>query len=130
MIMPRTLSRRITRELWVWRHRADFRDQDTSRAPRLLVDVSVIIRHDAQTGIQRVVRAVWLQLQEIAAPWLEIVPVFASHDHGYCYAAPDFLSKPLQDGPKRPVGARQGDMFLGLDLSAHLLPKYQSQIRS
>jgi glycosyltransferase involved in cell wall biosynthesis len=29
----------------------------------------------------------------------------------------------------RPVGTRRGDKFLGLDLSANLLPKYRSQIR-
>lgn len=131
------LLRRIARQRWLWRHRAAFRDEDLRRPPRLYVDLSVIIRHDARTGIQRVVRAVWLQLRRLAGSHLEVVPVFAGTTHGYCHAPPDFLDHadsidqrgstaiPAAD---RPVGMRRGDIFLGLDLAAHLLPRHGAQL--
>lgn len=99
--------------------------------PRILIDVSVIIKHDAQTGIQRVVRAVWKNLLEQSGFTFEVVPVYASRTHGYRYARPDFLDLPVSKrlGGKR-VRPAPGDKFLGLDLSAHLLPTHQRQLKS
>jgi glycosyltransferase involved in cell wall biosynthesis len=94
-----------------------------------LVDVSAIIQHDAQTGIQRVVRAVWSELSGRRNGEFDIVPVYATTGHGYCYAPFDFLEGSSEPG-RQPVVAGCGDMFLGLDLSAHLLPKYRSQLRA
>lgn len=142
------LRNRLARQQWVRSHRTQFgreapgRRQDQERLdalgrsvrpghpPRILVDVSVILRHDARTGIQRVVRAVWLELQRASGPKLQVVPVFASHTHGYCYAPPDFLGEDGLTPPRAhgPVAAGPGDVFLGLDLAAHLLPKYTAQI--
>ena len=95
---------------------------------RLLVDVSAIMQHDAQTGIQRVVRAVWSELSRRRDRALDVVPVYATKAHGYCYAPPDFLQRTLSF-PREVVAAGKGDVFLGLDLSAHLLPKYRAQLR-
>jgi glycosyltransferase involved in cell wall biosynthesis len=99
-------------------------------SPQLLVDVSVVYRSDARTGIQRVVRALLLQL--LASPPLgyAVRPVFATAKQGYCYADPNFLS-PLSiastiAGCK--VVVKHGDQFVGLDLAAHLLPRHQSQV--
>lgn len=136
------LRNRVARQWWVRRHRSAFGREELDRlaqpgpAQRLLVDVSVIIRHDARSGIQRVVRAVWLELQRLSGTKLQVIPVFASHRHGYCYAPPGFLgehgSAPAPAGRPvvagRPVAAGRGDIFLGLDLTAHLLPKYTAQI--
>jgi glycosyltransferase involved in cell wall biosynthesis len=98
--------------------------------PRLLVDVSVIVRHDAQTGIQRVVRAVWTNLLERSQTAFDVVPVYANRTHGYRYASRDFLTRPADERVTgTPVRARPGDRFLGLDLSAHLLPSHVRQIR-
>ena len=53
------------------------------------------------------------------------------HTHkGYCYAPVDFLDFPLVNCSREPVRARAGDKFLGLDLSAHVLPKYRQQLRA
>ena len=52
------------RHAWLWRHRDASEGVAIGERPRLLVDVSAIIRHDAQTGIQRVVRAVWSELAQ------------------------------------------------------------------
>lgn len=115
---------------WLWRHRRSFGEGIRSDRPRLLVDVSAIIRHDAQTGIQRVVRAVWSELQRRDGRGFQLVPVYATHSRGYCYAPVDFLDRPRLQYPQEPVRARAGDKFLGLDLSAHVLPKYRKQVRS
>ncbi|NMM04861.1 glycosyltransferase family 1 protein [Polaromonas sp.] len=97
---------------------------------QLLIDVSVIHQSDARTGIQRVVRALLLQL--IAAPprGFRVCPVFATRHQGYCHAAPRFMAQPdePQQGLGAPVKAQNGDLFLALDLAAHLLPRHQAQV--
>lgn len=97
---------------------------------QLLVDVSVIHQSDARTGIQRVVRSLLLQL--IAAPpsGFRVCPVFATRHHGYCHAAPSFMAQPDEpaQGLGAPVKAQNGDLFLALDLAAHLLPRHQAQV--
>src|SRR5690242_5347994 len=116
------------RQAWLWRNRRGFGDLLSTDAPRLLVDVSAIMRHDAQTGIQRVVRAVWSELRRRSGAGFEVLPVFANTSHGYCYAPVDFLQSKLVTASPTPVCVRPGDKFLGLDLSAHLLPKYRRQV--
>lgn len=117
------------RDLWAYRNLDAAPGKHPPARPRLFVDVSVIIQHDAQTGIQRVVRAVWSNLVERSAAAFEVVPVFATRTHGYRVASPDFLSRSaMQRLPGRYVRAQAGDKFLGLDLSAHLLPTYQRQV--
>ncbi|MBM5574147.1 hypothetical protein [Deefgea sp. CFH1-16] len=59
---------------------------------QLLVDVSVIIQNDAGTGIQRVVRALLLQLLKNPPAGYSVKPVFCTHQHGYHYAPQDFGS--------------------------------------
>ncbi|HVF38102.1 MAG TPA: glycosyltransferase family 1 protein [Sphingomicrobium sp.] len=115
---------------WLWRNRRAFGDRGGARPPRLLVDVSTIIRHDARTGIQRVVRAVWSELSQCAGEQFEAVPVFATHHSGYCFAPPDFLQRHAAKPERRPACVRPGDKFLGLDLSAHVLPRYRRQLRA
>lgn len=88
------------------------------------------MHHDAQTGIQRVVRAVWADLNRRGGQRFECVPVFASAHHGYCEAPADFFQTKRPPAATTPVRVRPGDKFLGLDLSAHLLPKYLAQVRS
>lgn len=101
---------------------------------QLLVDVSVVYQNDARTGIQRVVRALLLQLLASPPQGYTVCPIFATRKQEYCYAQPNFL-----DGPKKalnsteldkpaPVHVKNGDLFLALDLAAHLLPHHQSQI--
>ena len=106
----------------------------TEPALQLLVDVSVIRQSDARTGIQRVVRSLLLQLLQAPPAGYRVCPIFATRQHGYCYAAPNFLEQPAQapGAAGRPVQAevqvQSGDLFLGLDLAAHLLPRHQAQV--
>ncbi|HZW14135.1 MAG TPA: glycosyltransferase family 1 protein [Noviherbaspirillum sp.] len=100
---------------------------------QLLVDVSVIINNDARTGIQRVVRALLLQLLMRPPTGYRIRPVFSTRRHGYHYAPEHFG---LPDAEKvglsttSAVTVQRGDFFLGLDLSAHLLPLHKSELAS
>lgn len=99
---------------------------------QLIVDASVIVRQDVRTGIQRVVRALLGQLVAVAGPDFDVRPAFVSRDHGYCHAV--LTSEGLivnasgQNGLLRRVVARRGDVFLGLDLSAHLLPQAEADL--
>ena len=104
----------------------------TARAERqLLVDVSVIIHNDGRTGIQRVVRALLQQLLQNPPTGWRVLPVFATRQHGYCYAPQHYG---LSDAPASSLHAAgavrvgPGDIFLGLDLAAHLLPRHQTQL--
>jgi glycosyltransferase involved in cell wall biosynthesis len=97
---------------------------------QLLVDVSVIHQSDARTGIQRVVRALLLQLLAAPPSGFRVCPVFATRQHGYCHAAPSFMAQPDEplQGSGTAVKAQSGDLFLALDLAAHLLPRHQAQV--
>jgi glycosyltransferase involved in cell wall biosynthesis len=128
-----TLSRAAAsgaRTAWLWRNRFDFVEDGKPDVPRLLVDVSEIMRRDAQTGIQRVVRAVYSELHRRSGRTFLVQPVFATSTRGYCHAPIDFLTRTRAAAPPipRPVKARSNDRFLGLDLSAHLLPHYRPQL--
>ncbi len=115
---------------WLWGNRSAFSAQPVTDELRLLVDVSAIFQHDAHTGIQRVVRAVWARLNRLSGDDFAAVPVYATASSGYCYAPFDFLSRKRGNFKGEVVCAGSKDTFLGLDLSAHLLPKYRSQIRA
>ncbi|UUE95603.1 glycosyltransferase family 4 protein [Comamonas thiooxydans] len=103
-------------------------------ARQLLVDVSVIYQSDARTGIQRVVRALLLQLLMAPPAGYRVCPIFATRQHGYRYAWPHFLDESFQDTGtavshmQLDVQVQSGDLFLGLDLAAHLLPRHQAQV--
>ena len=98
---------------------------------QLLVDVSVIIGSDARTGIQRVVRALLLQLLSQPPAGYRVRPVFASRQHGYRYAPDDFFlpGAPVSGTSDTiAVQAGSGDIYLGLDLAAHLLPRHKVEL--
>ena len=98
---------------------------------QLLVDISEIIKQDARTGIQRVVRGILLGLLEEPPAGFRIRPVFADRDHAYRYASVKLPSLHLPEERRkrsRTVIVRPGDIFLGLDLAAHLLPRRQAQL--
>jgi len=99
---------------------------------QLLVDVSVILRSDAQTGIQRVVRALLRALLDADLQGYVVRPVYATRKKGYTYAS---LDEPLFMGcvglesvPVGPVSVRSGDIFLALDLAANILPLHRRQL--
>ncbi|CBJ51873.1 glycosyltransferase family 4 protein [Ralstonia solanacearum] len=93
---------------------------------QLLVDISVIARHDARTGIQRVVRAVLGQLLASAPAGYAVRPVAASRRRPYRYAA--WEEAGVEADPTQDIAIRPGDIFLGLDLAAHIVPVHRHQL--
>ena len=98
---------------------------------QLLVDVSTIARSDAGTGIQRVVRALWQELKSLEGETLIVTPVIASKRSGYRVVPHDFLQSPVAGDIKGLTPARiaKGDIFLGLDLAAHIVPHRAQDLR-
>lgn len=93
--------------------------QVASRVPiQLLIDVSVLIQHDAGTGIQRVVRTVWEKLIECSKDNKNyvIAPIYATRKKSYRY-----VNVETNEKTNDMVKVNPGDVFLGLDWSAHLL---------
>jgi glycosyltransferase involved in cell wall biosynthesis len=94
------------------------------RRRQLLVDVSNLSERDAHTGIQRVVGNILRSLLDVAPAGIEVQPV--RFQDGMLRYARFFMHRLL--GRKGPAPADDlvdpapGDVFLGLDLSAHIIP--------
>ncbi|MCD6026105.1 MAG: putative glycosyltransferase [Solimicrobium sp.] len=113
-----------------WRTRAIPATNSTKCTPRqLLIDVSEISKSDAGTGIQRVVRNLYQQLLADPPEGYQIRPIAATRKRFYCYLPTDFLhqSDPTHL-PFHPVKVNAGDVFFGLDLSAHILPSHLEKL--
>jgi glycosyltransferase involved in cell wall biosynthesis len=87
---------------------------------RLLLDVSVLTRHDAGTGIQRVTKALLAELVATPPDGYVVTPVQGSRWRRYRHLSPQ--------GRSRIVSVRPGDVFLGLDLSTRIVPRHQRQL--
>ncbi|MEZ4598904.1 MAG: glycosyltransferase family 1 protein [Syntrophotaleaceae bacterium] len=102
---------------------------DCSQSKRqILVDVSALAVRDAKTGIQRVVRSILGHLLADPPPGFIIEPVYGADCGFYRYAhrfLRGFQGLDHDLGEDFPVDARRGDIFLGLDLSAHLFPVFR-----
>lgn len=65
-------------------------------------------------------------------PGLTVQPVFSGRDHGFCKASflPDGRVVNASGSPTRlqPVAVGKDDIFLGLDLTAHVLPLAERQL--
>lgn len=99
---------------------------------QLLVDVSIICRNDAGSGIQRVVRELLRGLLAAAPAGWVIRPVWASRTRDYCYADRYLariqgLAETTQSDDVS-VQVAPGDCFLGLDLSSRIIPRRQVQL--
>lgn len=101
--------------------------------PRLYVDLSVIARENAATGIQRVVRAVWQALQQKSGAQFEVVPVAATTKMRYRRIPDHFLERPLRRLPwhwgRSRLSPQAGDVFLGLDLSTRVVANNALQLK-
>jgi len=98
---------------------------------QLLVDVSEIFQKDSRTGIQRVVRSILLHLHKYPPDGYRVRPVFASRKQKYSYAPKSFgqtYPHQLYNNDSSIVHVNSGDVFLGLDLTAHLLPLHIDQL--
>lgn len=95
-------------------------------APRqLLLDVSVIVHGDAKSGIQRVVRSLLRELIGNPPQNTEVRAIYFDGTH-YVYAnafISTFFGMLPQSAPDDVVDFCQGDIYLALDLNAHLTAK-------
>lgn len=131
-LLPQRVEQAITGN-WIRRFRAQYRRRHSaSRATpaiqsrrRLFVDLAVISRHDAGTGIQRVVRALALTLVEEGAKEWDLYFVAADRRRPY-----HTISWPEAIGIIDPaaIEGRPGDIFLGLDFSLDTIRRYRRQL--
>ena len=93
-----------------------------SDSRQMLVDISVLVHGDAKSGIQRVVRSILLELLKSPPHGYKVKPIYFD-DHRYRYAnrfINDFLGNEVAELDDDVVDITCGDIYLGLDLSAHL----------
>lgn len=103
------------------------------RRRRLYIDLAVISRHDAGTGIQRVVRALALALLEENADEWEVCFVAADARRRYHVVDWPGSASASAFGGKRAAKrtdmvASAGDLFLGLDFSLDTVRRYRRQL--
>ncbi|TCR03925.1 glycosyltransferase [Neorhizobium sp. JUb45] len=93
---------------------------DLSLHKRVFVDITELVKIDAQTGIQRVVRSILSELIEIDQVKFRFEPVYSIDGHdGYFYArsfTSQFVGSYSETLCDSPIEYGAGDIFVGLDL--------------
>lgn len=105
-----------------------------ARRRQFLIDVTELARHDANSGIQRVVRALLgMLLRDLPAGW-QVEPVFADPVLGrYRYARRftcAFLDIPPVWDEDASIDYYAGDMLLGADPGFSLIPRMRGALDS
>jgi glycosyltransferase involved in cell wall biosynthesis len=99
--------------------------------PQILLDITNITKLDLRTGIERVTRGVLMSLVSNPPPGYRIEPVRAVAG-GYVYAR-RFMAETLHfaqnDLADDPVECNSGDLFLGVDWPADVLPSLKPWFR-
>ena len=105
------------------------RQHQPLRRRQLLVDVSTLASTDAKTGIQRVAKAILNQWLSQPPEGFDVRPVRASKWQTFQYC-----DLGLWNGESRiaiaqgDVEVGDGDTFVSLDLTAHILPHHHKQL--
>ncbi|TAM97405.1 MAG: glycosyltransferase family 1 protein [Rhodanobacteraceae bacterium] len=93
---------------------------------QLLLDISRLVVTDAGSGIQRVVRSYLVRLLRNPPEGFRVEPVYALHEEGFYRYARDYTCRFLEIEPLAlrddPLDVAPGDVFLGLDLAADIVP--------
>lgn len=92
------------------------------RKRQLFVDVSVLVKTDARTGVHRATRSLLHALREVASDAFDVFAVYASTtSRGYRHAREvgDFAAPAAL--PDTCIDYQPGDVFLGLDLTHEAL---------
>lgn len=124
------LGNDLRERLFGWICRSDRAVAQPHVAPkRIFVDLSTIAQHDAGTGIQRVVRAIWRELSSTDLQGWSVIAVAATAKRGYCAidGQANLLALPHRNAALVDLG--EHDIFLGLDLAAHRLWRHRRQLR-
>lgn len=104
-------------------HRGDVRPIP-SKGRRLFVDVSVISKQDAGTGIQRVVRSIVNQIEARSIEGWQVQFVSETRRSGYFV-----VGESRCINTHSPINAIPGDVFLGLDFSLDAVFRHRDQLR-
>ncbi|ABB45003.1 Glycosyl transferase, group 1 [Sulfurimonas denitrificans DSM 1251] len=102
-------------------HSLELNMQNNSN-PNLFIDISILAKQDFGTGIQRVVRSVISELYKNTPNGYNLNLVYLSHEDNYWayYRASDYehnFTQTLLQEKNYPLEPKNGDVFLGLDLS-------------
>lgn len=95
---------------------------------RVFVDLSTIVQGDSGTGIQRVVKSICQELSGEDWPEVEIVAVAGTRRMPYRIVETPLLRSKVA-ASESPLILEAGDLFLGLDLAAHVLSSHEWQLR-
>lgn len=94
------------------------------RQKQLLIDVSELCQGDARSGIQRVVRAILIELLHNPPDGYRVEPVYATTEKPYHYARQftmRFLNCQNTILTDEPMEYQSGDFFLGLDFQTAIV---------
>ncbi len=109
--------------------RAIARNSFATHQRKLLVDISVLVEHDAKTGIQRVSRSILSELLKSGVAGYTVSAVY--YRPGECYRyANEYLNTHFNGafGPDVPVLFTKDDILVATDLTAHLFPELTVQL--
>ena len=104
----------------------------SARLRQLLVDISELVQHEANTGMQRGTRAILGEWLRHPPPGYRVEPVYADPEHGrYRYArrfSCGILGVPDEWAEDTPIDFFSGDQFVGLDPQPHMLPQMHATL--
>jgi glycosyltransferase involved in cell wall biosynthesis len=93
-------------------------NQSQNNDRQLLVDISELVKCDAKSGIQRVVRSILKEWVTNPPKGYKVEPVYATLHSGYYYArqfTANFMNLRKQEHTDEPIDYAPGDIFFGLD---------------
>lgn len=90
---------------------------------QLLLDISDLVKSDAKSGIQRVIRSILRELLDNPPPNTDVRPIYfdgARYRHANVFAASFVTSATVLDANDEIVDFCQDDIYLALDLNIHM----------
>jgi len=105
------------------------RNSFSSHKKKLLVDISVLVKHDAKTGIQRVSRSILNELLKSGVEGYDVRAAYYTPGECYRYANNYILENfGIDFGKDEPILFSKDDVIIATDLTAHLFPEIVGQI--
>jgi len=95
-----------------------------TRTPQIFVDISELVKRDAKSGIQRVVRNILNEWLHNPPEGFRIEPVYATVNHEYRYARRftlELIDCPVDVLQDACIDYAPGDIFIGLDLQPEVV---------
>jgi glycosyltransferase involved in cell wall biosynthesis len=108
----------------------DYSLQGPAGEPNLLVDISQLCRHDAKSGIQRVVRSILLEWLNNPPEGYTVTPIYTKVEESFYRYARQFTTQflgnpPSEDDVDEAISYKAGDAYICLDLLLDMLPQRQ-----